>query len=121
MQPQGQVPTKNFFAPLRTKDTEMECSVVDGTAEKAEGEQQKSPRESGRPPPIILTSVVNLIHFQKQLKGVVSDSFEFRTRRNGTRVVARSLTDFHSVKSPFDSKNLSYFTFSPNPTNPLKQ
>jgi hypothetical protein len=101
------VPTKNFFAPLRTKDTEMECSVVDDTAEKAEGEQQKSPSQSGRPPPIILTSVVNLIHLQKQLKSVVNDSFEFRTIRNGTRVVTRSLADFHSVKSLFDSKSLS--------------
>jgi hypothetical protein len=120
IQPQGQVSTKNFFAPLRTKDMEMEYPVVDGAAEIADGEQQKSPSQSGRPPRIILTSVVNLKHLQKQLKGVINDSFEFRKTRNGTRVVTRILADFHSVKSFFDSQYFSYFTFSPKSDKPIK-
>jgi hypothetical protein len=38
MQPQGQVSTKNFFALLRTKDMEMECPIMEGSAEKPDGE-----------------------------------------------------------------------------------
>jgi hypothetical protein len=53
-------------------------------------------------------SVVNLLQLQKQLKEVVSENFEFRGTRNGTRVITRSTADFQSIKSNFDSQNLSY-------------
>jgi hypothetical protein len=45
--------------------------------------------KTGRPPPIVLTSAVNLIQLQKQLKGVAKENFEFRSSRNGTRVVTK--------------------------------
>jgi hypothetical protein len=45
--------------------------------------------KSGRPPPIILTSTVNLIHLQKQVKSLVQQYFEFRTTRNGTKIITR--------------------------------
>jgi hypothetical protein len=65
-----------------------------------------------RPSPIVLTSAVNLIHLQKQLKNVVQENFEFRNTRNGTRVITRNLADFHSVRSHFDGQHLAYYSFS---------
>jgi hypothetical protein len=51
---------------------------------------------------------------------VVSENFEFRSTRNGTRVITRNLADFQSVKSHFDSQNLSYYTFFPKSEKPIK-
>jgi hypothetical protein len=48
-----------------------------------------APSKTGRLTPIILKSAVNLIQLQKQLKGVVSENFEFRSTTNGTRVIMR--------------------------------
>jgi hypothetical protein len=50
------VVTRNFFAPLRTTDTDTETIE----AENALPEQQ-APREPGRPPAIVITSTTNLI------------------------------------------------------------
>jgi hypothetical protein len=86
-----------------------------------EGSPNVEPTDKpGRPPPIVLTSAVNLIHLQKQLKNVVQDNFEFRNTRNGTRVITRSLADFHSVKSHFDGQHLAYYTFFPKSEKPIK-
>jgi hypothetical protein len=53
------VPTiPNYFAPLRTPQTEAEEN------EPRTEEQQTSPPASGRPPPIVLTSAINLIQQQ---------------------------------------------------------
>jgi hypothetical protein len=70
-----------------------------------------APAKTGRPPPIVPASAVKLILLQKQLKTVVSENFEFRSTRNGTRVITRNMADFQSVKSHFDSQNLSYYSF----------
>jgi hypothetical protein len=54
-----ELPTRNFFAPLRTYDMDMESRVIEEATEKPDEEpQQKAPSQSG-------TSTVNLIHFQK--------------------------------------------------------
>jgi hypothetical protein len=75
---------------------------------------------TGRPPPIVLISALNLILLQKQLKGVVRKNFEFRSTRNGTRVITRIMADFQSVKTHFDSQNLSYYSFFPKSEKPIK-
>jgi hypothetical protein len=51
---------------------------------------------------------------------VVSENFEFRSTRNGTSVITRSIADFQSVKSHFNSQNLSYYSFFPKSEKPLK-
>jgi hypothetical protein len=68
---QGQVQTKNFFAPLRTSGMDVE-----ETANKPE-EQQPS-NKSGRPPPIVLTSMTNVMQLQRKVKDIVTGNFEFR-------------------------------------------
>jgi hypothetical protein len=87
---------------------------------------EPSPREATAPaiitqlPPIVLTSAVNLIQLEEQLKGVVSANFEFRNTRNRTTVITRSMADFKSVISHFDSQNLSYCSFFPKSEKPIK-
>jgi hypothetical protein len=106
------VATRNFFAPLRTTGMENDTSNTP---------QEEAPSvKKGRPPPIVLTSAVNLIQLQKQLKSVVSWNFEFRNTRNGTRVITRGMADFQAIKTYFDNQNLSYFSFFPKSEKPIK-
>jgi hypothetical protein len=42
---------------------------------------------------------------------VVRENFEFRSTRNGTRVIRRSMAHFQSVKSHLGRQNLSYYSF----------
>jgi hypothetical protein len=93
---------------------------TDSASSEASPSETTAPGKTGRPPLIILTSAVNLIQLQKQLKGVVSEDFEFRSTRNGTRVIMRGMADFQSVKSYFDNHNLSYFSFFPKNEKPVK-
>jgi hypothetical protein len=71
-------------------------------------------------PPIILTSVTNLIQLQRLLQSVFKENFEFRSSRNGTRVIMRGMADIQSVKLYFDANNLSYYTFYPKSEKPMK-
>jgi hypothetical protein len=100
---------RNFYAPLR--DT-MDLEVTGGV-------QQEPSSQAGRPPPIMLTSATNLLQLQKKPRSLVKGNFEFRTSRNGTRVVTREMADFSAIKAYFTSENLSFYTFfPPNPLNP---
>jgi hypothetical protein len=113
--PPKEVATWNFFVPLRVGDTGSDSANSEATPREA-----AAPAKTGRPPPIVLTSAVNLILLQKHLKGVVIENFEFRGTRNGTRVITRNMVDFESVKSHFDSQNLSYYSFFPKSEKPIK-
>jgi hypothetical protein len=65
--------------------------------QKVRRRKRQNTGKAGRPPPIILKAKINLIHLQKQLKNVVQDDFEFRTTRNGTRVITKGMADFEAV------------------------
>jgi hypothetical protein len=92
---QDEQPTRNFFAPLRTNDMDMDSPVVEEASQKPDGEpQKKSPSQSGRPPPIVLTPTVNLIHLKKHLKCVVSDNFEFRSTKKRNQSCHEKLGEF---------------------------
>jgi hypothetical protein len=82
--------------------------------------ENKTPGKTGRLPPIILTSTTILIQLQKQLKIATKGNFEFRSTRNGTRVIARGMADIQSVKSHFDANNQSYYSFYPKSDEPMK-
>jgi hypothetical protein len=69
------------------------------------------PGKAGRPPPIILTSQTNLIQLQRKLKNVVQGDFEFRSTRNETKVITKSMADFEADKSYLSNNNLSYYSF----------
>jgi hypothetical protein len=92
----------------------MKLDPTEDTNNQTDGEQQQQPPNSqiGRPPPIILlTSAINLIQLQKQLKGLVTGSFEFRNTKNGTRIVTKEMADYSAIKEYLNSQNLNYFTF----------
>jgi hypothetical protein len=113
--PQKEVATRNFLASLRTAEMDTDFASSEATLCN-----ETPPGKTGRPPPIILTSAVNLIQLQKKLKSVVSGDFEFRSTRNGTKVITRGLEDFKAVKFHFDNKLLLYFTFYPKSEKPIK-
>jgi hypothetical protein len=93
---------------------------TDSAGAEATVNEETVPGKTGRPPPIILTSQTNLIQLQKQLKNVVKGNFEFRSTRNGTRVVTKGMADFKAVKSHFTSNSLSYYSFFPKSQKPVK-
>jgi hypothetical protein len=94
---------------------DTEAPISESNAEDA-----AAPRKSARPPPIVLTSAVNLIQLQKQLKGVARQSFEFHNTRSRTRVVTKDMVDYQAIKSHFEQNSLTYFTFFPKSDKPVK-
>jgi hypothetical protein len=109
---QLELPTHNFFAPLRTAG--MELDVTKDTSDRTDGGQQQLNSQRGGLSPIILISAINFIQLQKQLKGLVEGSFKFRNTRNGTIIATKEMANFSAVKDYLNSQNLNYFTFYPN-------
>jgi hypothetical protein len=84
------------------------------TSSTEESQQKEaSGSRTGRPPPIVITTATNLLQLQKAGKRVVKDNFEFRSTRNGMRVITKTPADFAALKPHLESQNLSYFTFFP--------
>jgi hypothetical protein len=80
---QGEVPTRNFFAPLRAEMDVKRTPVEETTDGPKQSSQQPSSSKQGRPAPIVLTSTTNLIQLQRHIKGIATGSFEFRNTRAG--------------------------------------
>jgi hypothetical protein len=98
----------------------MEADHADGADAFTAGQQQQAPSSyAGRPPPIVLTSLVNRIKLQRQLKGSLKGNSEFRSTSNGTRAVTKEMADFSANRSHFESNNLPYFTFCPKFQKPI--
>jgi hypothetical protein len=101
------LPTRNFFAPLRT---EME---IEGAKEETHDGDQGTTNQAGSLPPIILTYATKLLQLQKSIKGFVKGSFEFRSTKNGTRVLTSRLLS-HQVLLPLEEIQLLHLL----PKNP---
>jgi hypothetical protein len=110
-----QVPTKNFFAPLRTAQLDTDASDAQPSAEEA-----AAPAKTAMPPPIVLTSAGKLIQLQKELKGVARQIFELRNTKSGTRIVTKDMVDYQAVKALFIENSLAFFTFFPKSEKPVK-
>jgi hypothetical protein len=111
----GQESTKNYYASLRATDMNTEATVTEPIPPEATAQGK-----TGRPPKIALTSTVNLIQLQKQLKCLAKENFEFRSSRNGSRVVTKDMVDYQAVKNILNTQSLSYFTFYPKYEKPIK-
>jgi hypothetical protein len=85
------VPTRNFFAPLRTNDIGMGTTGTEKTLL-----EQEAPRKSGRPTPVVMTSATHLIRLQRDLKERVKGEYEFRNTQNGTRIITKEVVDILS-------------------------
>jgi hypothetical protein len=96
---------KNFFAPLRAASTEEESS----STEESTQEETPAIRTVGRPP-IVITATTKLLQLQKAVKGLVESNYEFRSTRNGRKVIMKTLTDFAAVKSYLETRHLPFNT-----------
>jgi hypothetical protein len=101
LQSKSEVPTWNFFAPLRS--SEMEDDHGDNTTVTATSGQ------AVKLPPIILTSQVNLIQLQRQLKVLMKGN-------HGTRVVMKEMVIFQpfTITSRATSSHISPSVPNPN-------
>jgi hypothetical protein len=118
-QSKSEISTRKFFAQL--KSIEMEADHGDDADETIERQQHQAPAsQAGWPPPIVLTSQLNLIQFQRHVEGLLKGNFDFRNNRNGSRVVMKDMSDFSAIRSHFESNNLPYFTFYPEYEKPIK-
>jgi hypothetical protein len=116
------VQVKNYFAPLRAVEMDEERTTKEETSIVEDIEvQQPSPSNSGRPPPIVLTSITNFIQMQRQITKITTGNFEFRNTRNGTRIVTKEMADFSAVKKCLERTNLPYYPYFPKSENPVKQ
>jgi hypothetical protein len=75
------LPIRKPFATLRTNAMDMETTRTEKILP-----EQEALRQSGRPPPITITSTTNLIRLQIELKEHIKREHEFRNTRNKTRI-----------------------------------
>jgi hypothetical protein len=92
---------------------------TDTSGTEAMRHEEAVPGKTGRPPPTVLASATNLIQLKTQLNGVVKDNFEFRSTRNGTRIITKTMVDFLAVKSCLQNNNLAYFTVYSKSLKPI--
>jgi hypothetical protein len=109
VRPQVDLPTRNFYAPLRA-ERELEDS----------SKQQKPTNKAGRPPPHNPDVCSEPHSAVEATKNVVKDDFEFRSAKIGIRSVPKGMDDFEKVKTHFSKSDLSYFSFFPRFQKPIK-
>jgi hypothetical protein len=61
------------------------------------------------PPPIALTSVINLVHLQNQLEKYSKAISSFKNTQNGTKIVTGEITDYSINRTHFGSKKTIIF------------
>jgi hypothetical protein len=91
----AQVPTRNFFALLHADNMETENGQPEPKPAYQSGWQgQQSPSTKAcRPLHIVLTSTLNLISSQRDLKQAGKRPFEFRNMIVGTKVMSEDIAD----------------------------
>jgi len=77
------------------------------------------PKVVGRPPPIIITVLLNLMKFQGGLKPIVKGMFEFRATRNGIKVVTKVMANYSTLRHHLDTSKIPYYTFHPKSLKPV--
>jgi hypothetical protein len=76
--------------------------------------------DKGRPIPIFLTSEVNCLSLQKDLKAAVTLEFFFRTTVSGTRVTIEIMADYKVIQNLSSQKGLPFVTFYTKGDKPVK-
>jgi hypothetical protein len=70
-------------------------------------------------PAIVLTSEVNLLSLQKDLKAVVTGEF-FRNSASGTRITTKSVADYKTIQNLLSQKGIPFFTLYTKGDKPVK-
>jgi hypothetical protein len=104
------VVTKNFFAPLRA--VLMEGAEVCDETPSSDNNLDKTDH-----PSIDLTSEVNFLSLQKDLKAVVTGEFFFRNTAYGTRITTTSIADYKTIQNLVSQKGLHSSLSTPKETN----
>jgi hypothetical protein len=107
--------TRNFFTPLRTTDMDTETTEAENALQ-----EQKAPRKSGRPPPIMMNSITNLIPLQSDLKRPYQTEYKFQNTRNGTHIRTKEMADSSAMIFYLEKNILKYFIFFPNSGKPVE-
>jgi hypothetical protein len=113
LQPATSVPTRNFFAPLNSGDMETEDRIED------EG-RKETPKGTGQPPPIMVTTNINLIKVQNEIKTKLKGDFALHNTRNGFRISTKTMEDYLILKKHLDQNQTHYYTFHPKAEKPIK-
>jgi hypothetical protein len=61
----------------------------------------------------MMTSTINLIQFQSNLKDHIEGEYNFLNTRNGTRIITKEVTDYSAMKSHLEKNNVHYFDLLP--------
>ena len=83
LQPVTSITTRNFFSLLNSGDMETEDSMGD------EG-RKETPKGTGQPPPIIVTTNTHLIKDQKEIKTKLKGDFTLCNTRNGFQITTKT-------------------------------
>lgn len=103
------VPTRNYFASLSSMDMDTEDKRGDDT-----------PTCTDRPPPIIVTTNINLIKTQKDIKTKLKGGFTLGNTRNGTRLTTKNTDDCSTLRNYLEQNETPYYMFHPKAEKPIK-
>jgi hypothetical protein len=95
---------------------------ADGAESEPHTQQQPTPvpKTVGRPRPIIVTASINFLKFQGKFKPLMKNTFEFRTTRNGIKMVRKDMADYSALMSHLNASKIPYYTFHPKSPKPVK-
>jgi hypothetical protein len=103
---------RNYFVSLRTMEADVRNSTGEGKGLEPPTQQRKTAdKGKERPPSIVLTTTVNLLKFQVEVKTFTTGSFELRNTRNGIRVVIKEIADYAAIMRHRDGRKIPYYTF----------
>lgn len=97
------------------QDISMESTSNSMNTEAPQGGNKKSKRL----PPIILTSLVNII-FQKVIKPTAKDKFLLQAIGVGICIVTYCVATYKAILSYLSEHSLHHFTFYPKSNKPIK-
>jgi hypothetical protein len=99
--------TRNVFDPLR--DLVTEEAPETGIHEEDSEISQRFGKD--RINSIIITTQINMLKFQGEIKSIAKGSFEFRNTKNGTRVIVREMAEYLAIKSQLEKKKILFYAF----------
>jgi len=103
------IPTRKYFAHLQTAEVDSFSTA----AEESSQQPTAVSNEVGRTPPVIITTSINLLKFQRELKSLMKGTFEFRTTRDGIMTVTKDMADYSALMRHIDASKIPYYTFHP--------
>lgn len=77
------------------------------------------PKGVGRPPLIILTTSINLLKLQGEMKAFMKGTFEFRSTRNGINGVTKDMANYSTLMRHLDARKVPYYMFHTKSLKPV--